>query len=82
MDITPLTYGNKTATNVFIRLILEGADPGSAGFLYYQVKTADGIVCEEGNVPFTSAWVDSWNGSRSAVNTLLTTERPYIVEDV
>ncbi len=82
MDITPLTYGNKTATNVHIRLILEGTTPGSAGFLYYQVKTAEGVVCEEGNVSFTSAWVDSWNGSRAAINTLLTTERPYIVEDV
>lgn len=82
MQIDPLTYGNKTATKVFIRLILEGTDAGSAGFLYYRVLTSDDILCEEGNVPFTSAWVDGWDGSRAAVNTLLSTELPYIVEDV
>lgn len=82
MEINNLTYGNKTATNVFIRLILEGTEPDSGGFLYYQVKTALGVVCEEGNVPFTSAWVDTWDGSRGAVNDLLTAEKPYIVESV
>lgn len=81
MNILPLTYGNKTATNVFIRLILEGTDPGSSGFIYYQVKTATGIVCEEGNINVPASWINSWNGSRSAVNTFLTTELPYIDED-
>lgn len=82
MQIEPLTYGNKTATNVFIRLILEGTDPGSSGFIYYRVNTADGILCEEGNVNVPFTFIDAWNGSRAAVNNFLTVQLPYIVEDV
>lgn len=79
MQINNLTYGNKTATQVFVRLILDGADPGSSGFIYYQVKTALGVVCEEGNINVPSSWVDTFNGTRAAINAHLTTELPYIV---